>query len=156
MTSTSEHWRPLYCRNLRNVIVIYWPWAELSNKRCTCVNNRCIRSKTSGYNLDCGWVELGEDLLIWGRPRCFCEISCFAWPSSTRTCVQSTEPVCGTGLYNCLTSTCFLWTSHLHPIQPVHSQGYTLMFSTGCTDGWVGGQYVIEWGISTFLRVKFS
>ena len=46
---------------------------------------------------------------------------------------QLTEPVCGTGLYNCLTSTCFLWASHLHPIQPVHSQGYTLISSTGCT-----------------------
>ena len=29
-----------------------------------------------------------------------------------------TEPVCGPGLYNCLTSTCFLWASNLHPIQP--------------------------------------
>ena len=28
--------------------------------------------------------------------------------------------VCATGLYNCLTSTCFLWASHLHRIQPVH------------------------------------
>ena len=53
---------------------------------------------------------------------------------------------CRTGLYHCLTSTCFLWASHLHPIQPVHSQGYTLISSTGCTcsliDGWVEGQYV--------------
>ena len=46
--------------------------------------------------------------------------------------VQLTEPVCGTGLYNCLTSTCFLWAPHLHPIQPVHSQGYTRISSTGC------------------------
>ena len=57
-----------------------------------------------------------------------------------------TEPVCGTRLYNCLTPTCFLWASHLHPIQPVHSQGYTLISSTGCTcspiDRWVEGQYV--------------
>ena len=28
-----------------------------------------------------------------------------------------TEPVCGPGLCNCLTSTCFLWASHLHPIR---------------------------------------
>ena len=28
-----------------------------------------------------------------------------------------TELVCGSGLYNCLTSTCFLWALHLHPIQ---------------------------------------
>ena len=48
-------------------------------------------------------------------------------------CLQLTEPVCGTGLYNCLTTTCFLWASHLHPIQTVHSQGYTLISPTGCT-----------------------
>ena len=41
--------------------------------------------------------------------------------------------VCGTGLYNCLMTTCFLWALHLHPIQPVHSQGYTLISSTRCT-----------------------
>ena len=34
--------------------------------------------------------------------------------------LQLTRTVCGTGLYNCLTSTCFLWASHLHRIQPVH------------------------------------
>ena len=43
-------------------------------------------------------------------------------------------------------STCFLWASHLHPIQTVHSQSYTLISSTGCTfsliNGWVEGQYV--------------
>ena len=52
---------------------------------------------------------------------------------TTASYLQLTEPVCGTGLYNCLTPTCFLWASHLHPIQPVHSQGYTLISSTGCT-----------------------
>ena len=52
---------------------------------------------------------------------------------TTASYLQLTEPVCGTVLYNCLTSTCFLWASHLHPIQPVHSQGYTLISSTGCT-----------------------
>ena len=31
-----------------------------------------------------------------------------------------TQTVCGTWLYNCLTSNCFLWASHLHRIQPVH------------------------------------
>ena len=46
---------------------------------------------------------------------------------------QLTEPVCGTGLYNCLTFTCFLWASYLHPIQPVHSQGYSLISSTVST-----------------------
>ena len=54
-----------------------------------------------------------------------------------------------TGLYHCLTSTCLLWASHLHPIQPVHGQGYILMSSTGCTcfliDGSAEGQYVTSW-----------
>ena len=52
---------------------------------------------------------------------------------STLSYLQLTQPVCDTELYNCLASTCFLWASHLHPIQPVHSQGYTLISSTGCT-----------------------
>ena len=66
--------------------------------------------------------------------------------SPTLTDSNLTEPVCGPGLYNYLTPNCFLWASHLHPIQLVHSQGYTLISSTGCTcsliDGWVEGQYV--------------
>ena len=59
-----------------------------------------------------------------------------------------TDSNSGTGLYNCLKSTCFLWVSHLHRIQPVHGQGYILIYSTGCTcfliDGWVEGQYVTQ------------
>ena len=60
--------------------------------------------------------------------------------------LQLTRTLCGTGLYNCLSPTCFLWVSHLHRIQPVHGQGYILISSTGCTcsviDGWVEDQYV--------------
>ena len=71
---------------------------------------------------------------------------CWVLVLSIASYLQPTEPVCGPRLYNCLTPTCILWASHLHPIQPVHSQGYTLISSTGCTcsliDGWVGGQYV--------------
>ena len=52
---------------------------------------------------------------------------------TTESYLQLTQLVWGTGLYNCLTPTCFLWESHVHPIQPVHSQGYTLISSTGCT-----------------------
>ena len=37
--------------------------------------------------------------------------------------LQLPEPVCGPCLYNCLTAICFLWASHLLPIQLVHSQG---------------------------------
>ena len=66
--------------------------------------------------------------------------------SNCNSWLQTNWTFCGTGLYHCLTSTCFMWASHLHPIQHVHSQGYTLLSSMGCTcsliDGWVGGQYV--------------
>ena len=34
--------------------------------------------------------------------------------------LQLTRTVCGTGLYNWLTPTYFLWASHQHRIQPVH------------------------------------
>ena len=50
---------------------------------------------------------------------------------------QLTQAVCGTWLYNCLTTTCF---------NPSTGQGDTPKSSTGCTcfliDGWVEGQYV--------------
>ena len=52
---------------------------------------------------------------------------------TTASYLPLTEPVCGTRLYNCLMPTWFLWVSHLHPIQPVDSQCYTLISSTGCT-----------------------
>ena len=43
--------------------------------------------------------------------------------------LQLTQAVCGTWLYNCLTSTCFLWASQLHRIQPVHrSRWYSDIF----------------------------
>ena len=42
---------------------------------------------------------------------------------------QLTQTVCGTWLYNCLTSTSILWASHLHRIQPVHrSRWYSDIF----------------------------
>ena len=40
--------------------------------------------------------------------------------------LQLTWTVCGSGLYNCLTSTCFLWASHLHRIQPVYMSRWYL------------------------------
>ena len=39
--------------------------------------------------------------------------------------LQTDWTSCRTGLCHCLTSTCFLWASNLHPIQPVHNHGYT-------------------------------
>ena len=66
--------------------------------------------------------------------------------------LQLTEAVCGTRLYNFLTSTCFLWASHLHRIQPVHR---SVISSTGCTcfliDGSVEGQYVTK----TVCKINF-
>ena len=51
--------------------------------------------------------------------------SWFSLPrTATRTptnWLQLTRTVCGTGLCNCLTSTSFMWPSHLHRIQPVHT-----------------------------------
>ena len=58
---------------------------------------------------------------------------CWVLVLSTASYLQLTEPVCGTGLYNCLKPICILWASHQHPIQPIHSQGYTLISLTGCT-----------------------
>ena len=76
-----------------------------------------------------------------------------SWFSLPRTATQTptnwhqlTQTVCGTGLYKCLTTICFLWASQSYRIQPVHGQGYILISSTGCAcfliDGWVEGQYV--------------
>ena len=47
--------------------------------------------------------------------------------------LQTNSTLRGTGLYNCLILTCILWASHLHPIQPIHRQDYTLISSTGST-----------------------
>ena len=44
-------------------VVTYWPSTELSIKRCTSVNNRCIRLKISGYHFDLwtGWIRCNCD-----------------------------------------------------------------------------------------------
>ena len=54
------------------------------------------------------------------------KFSAGSWFSLPRTAtrtqtnwLQLTRTVCGTGLYNCLSSTCFPWGSQLHRIQPV-------------------------------------
>ncbi len=85
--------------------------------------------------------------------------SWFSLPrTATRTptnWLQLTRTVCGTGLYNCLTYTCFSWTKQLHRIQPVHGQGYILISLTRCTsfliNGWVKGQYVTMPQLRYFL-----
>ena len=58
---------------------------------------------------------------------------CWVLVLSAASYLQLNEPLCGTGFYNSLASTRFLWASHLHPIQHVHSEGYTLISSTGFT-----------------------
>ena len=48
--------------------VTYWLPAELSDEKCSSVNNRCIRSKISEDNLDCRRVELSANVtLVRGR-----------------------------------------------------------------------------------------
>ena len=61
--------------------------------------------------------------------------------------LQLTQAVCGTWLYNCLTSTCFLWAYASAPNSTTFTgQGDIPIPSTGCTcfliDGSVEGQYV--------------
>ena len=59
------------CGILKNkywMIVTYWPSTKLSIKRCTCVNNRCIRSKILGYHLDL-WTWLNSVQTLTGS-RC--------------------------------------------------------------------------------------
>ena len=92
------------------------------------------------------------------RAQALCwELGAGSWVSLPRTAtrtptnwLQPTRTLCGTGLYNCLTCTWFLWASHLHRIQPIHGQGYILISSTECTcflvDGWVEAQYVLRSG----------
>ena len=48
------------CRDPIDRFVVYWPPTRPScqNKKFTCVNNRCIRSKRSGCDLGCRRVEL--------------------------------------------------------------------------------------------------
>ena len=104
-----------------------------------------------------GELETEQTATYWPPPRSlpfaallFCSAGLLNWRSwgpmalcwvlvlSTASYLQLTgskltEPVSSTGLYNCLTSTCLLWVSHLHPVQSVHSQGYNLISSMGGT-----------------------
>ena len=65
------------------------------------------------------------------KPSVWSWFSC--WHLICKTLTPTNWTSCRTGLYHCLPSTCFLWASHLHPTQPVYSQGYPLISSTGCT-----------------------
>ena len=77
--------------------------------------------------------------------------------SNCNNWLQTNWTSCRTGLYHCLTSTCFLWASHLHPIQPVHGQGYTLISSTGCICSLiVVGQYVTYIYIYIYIYIHLN
>ena len=67
--------------------------------------------------------------------------------TATRTELVRTQAVCGTWLYNCLRSTCFLWAYASAPNSITSTgQGDIPISSIGCTcfliDGSVEGQYV--------------
>ena len=55
------------------------------------------------------------------------------WHLISKTLTPTNWTSYRTELYHGLMFTCFLWTSHLHPTQPVYSQGYPLIFSIECT-----------------------
>ena len=105
----------------------YWPPFPLSLA--------ALLSRSTGLLNRGSWV-----------PITLCWVLVLSTASYLQLWLQTNWTSCRSGLYHYLTPTCFLWASHLHPIQPFHSQGYILISSTGCTcsliDGWVEGQYV--------------
>ena len=84
------------------------------------------------------------------------------WFSLPRTATRTptnwlhlTRTVCGTGLYNSFTTTCFLWASHLHRIQPVHMSrwylrpGASVSWLTACSK--VNMLHVVRWDESSLF-----
>ena len=68
---------------------------------------------------------LAAQVGAWGLSLCW-DLVLTPW-TGTLTSLSDLQLIwtsCRTGLYNHLTPTCFLWASHLHPIQPIDSQGY--------------------------------
>ena len=61
-------WAQLYDFKYSCLIpMILWhicPWPSCQNKKCTCVNSRCIRSKISGDGLGCRWVEWSANVTL--------------------------------------------------------------------------------------------
>ena len=47
-----------------STVLHIYPQPSCQNKKCTRVNNRCIRSKISGDNLDCRRVELSANVTL--------------------------------------------------------------------------------------------
>ena len=81
---------------------------------------------------------------------------CWVLVLSTTSLLQLTDFLSLPGLYNCSTPTFFLWASQISLIQPVHGQGYILIFLDWMhllftkvhflfwQLGWVGGQYATQ------------
>ena len=65
----------------------------------------------------------------WG-PQALCLELVLTASNSNCNWLQLTQAICGTWLYNCFITTCFLWASQLHWIQPVHrSRWYPDVFN---------------------------
>ena len=47
-----------------SLLLLIGPQPNCQNKKCTCVNNRCIRLKISGDNLDSRRVELSVNVTL--------------------------------------------------------------------------------------------
>ena len=84
-------------------------------------------NNSSGYNSISFPFSLAAQPGVWGPSLCWDIVLISV--SSLQLIWLPVAP----GLYNYLTSTYLLWASHLHSIQPVDSQGYPLISSTGYT-----------------------
>ena len=84
------------------------------------------------------------------------------WLTRTDSRLELTQAVCGTWLYNCLTSTCFLWAYASAPNSAAPTgQGDIPISSTGCTcfliDDSVEGQYATKVEINqTKLQLVYT
>ena len=82
---------------------------------------------SSGYSSISFPFSWAAQLGAWGPNLCWDMVLI---PASSLQLIWTS---CRTGLYNNLMPTYFLRASHLYSIQPVDSQGYPLISSTGCT-----------------------
>ena len=78
---------------------------------------------SSFQHLLSNWSEL-QLLNRWSWAPPLCWVLVF----STASYLQLTDFLSSPGLYNCSTSTFFLWASQITLNQPVHGQGYILIF----------------------------
>ena len=67
--------------------------------------------------------------------------------------LQLTRTVRCTGLYYCLTTTCFLWASHLHRIQPVHMSRWYLRPDPPVSRLTAGSKVTMLWYIYIYIYI---